>query len=1736
MLFFMQVFLRVCLLTITAFFLSAVSHAANNWVTHIDVLIGSNTGGNISSLLPGGTTYDITSDSVNGNPQSISFEFDVDVSGMNLTHGLDAVISSGIPMNPAAQFWAWHLPSGTWVNVGSPASDPDFMRVHIDADVLPEFFDGNIVHFQAAGSTWGPPGGPPPFTIDIDYIIPWVRGMPNASVQYGGSASGLTSNLEEIDTNYVSVPAIQGGTLPSYAANTNPQWYAALRGHISVSAFDLSGGLVFSYFGHVAGTADDTYTIIAAKDVQTGQFERLNPTAFLSSMGQGAVSSYYLSPSLVPDYINTSNQIELVIFSYTTAFSGVGTPTFLFDHVGVAGAKGLNAPTGFGLSLPSWAESARYIDRVQSGGNGPSSADYVEASTGVFGHAPQPDIKAFNRESRPDVAYSRMYSTRLAFNDIQSPGLPAGWTHCYDYTMSTSVPGTWSPVVFRHPNGAEEVFTPELNLSGTPTGNFSDSGSVKPYILTGTPGPNAGEWTQLLLLHRDSSLWVFGTPLPPAPIQGGGEPMPGGGDSRKTANRKSESARPPVGGGTGGGGSNPPPPPPPPGPSTLRLRQIKSSAETPVDFLYDSQERLAHIQVLGNDLLTINYGGNGYLSYIRSWLSKEVRYSYATQGSDIYLSTVSTVVPVSQPTAPTRWAYDYGQFSGKPFLNEVSAPNAATGSGLASHPIVYDSATGKVDTFEDANGNERLYDYQASQTSITVKDAQGNTDAEWVELHNSLGLTTGVIDALGRQTTFAYSDLLNPYKVTYIQDRNGKNTVYEYDLIGNLKKVRERQGTGREIHTTYTYSYAANANGLLTRVQEGTNLSVPKTPTDFVYDSAGRITQVRTPIPGQSGTGLQQTSKQYLYTTKGNISQINVIGPSGSFLTYTFNYVNDGSFSQNEMKGRPLTITNPLGGVQHFRYFNDGTLSQSSSTLVDTGPEERKTAFGYDTSGRIASVTHPSKTNGAQPGSTDVLSYTPAGDLMEVEHLNEVGGLMRSVSASRGVEAEVVGAGGNAVPTELGKDAMYRSVTMENGNQQVTKAIYDAVGNLSKIESPLGNGDRVTLRDLEGNPTRMIRRSGAVIDITRAADDARILEVTANGADSVTYQYDIYNRITSIQDSSGTTTYNYDDLGNKVSVIFAYIGVPSQTVSYVYNPDGSRSRMYVPTGGTNWTKTYFDYAYFANGQLNYISPPWRAGSAIDYIWRQDGTIKQQRNSDLRTIINYNGRGQISTINNLSRSTTSNLLYSRFTLTYDDYGNLATNTALINAAGQAASVNSTTVYEYASNGKLSREWKDFVNANQVDYDYNYTPDASGYYVSARGTSYPRDAEGKLTTWQYLSGLTTSNDRYSGITYDNYGRTLEVRNAGNTLLLVNTWRGDGKRASRTAQNGTIYYIYDDNFVIAEVKPNGDVDNGYAYGLLGLTEEWDKSRNDESSISWDPHGNPVSRHRGLTPYDINVYDVWGRMYSDVLSSNGTAAPQLDSVGGGSQWGPLRDQQTFTGMAALGMSRSKYFDPVSGRNLTYEDRFGNFYTDDEGASDTLYWFEAAKYIPLVGAGVYGMEAAYEFQNGNNAEGWWNVAGAAVEIIPFGVEAAKVTKLSRAAKFRQTGGTNGYLDPWSEKGFQKAEQQYDEIRKLTTDVDEIAAHTGFKRENIQKVKNHIFMEEHMLTDFVRGGYESRRFDASLCIAESWSRLRSGLHTVDDIKMLKHEAAESWHMKRHGSVYRVAHEAAEKRFPYPFEI
>ena len=124
-----------------------------------------------------------------------------------------------------------------------------------------------------------------------------------------------------------------------------------------------------------------------------------------------------------------------------------------------------------------------------------------------------------------------------------------------------------------------------------------------------------------------------------------------------------------------------------------------------------------------------------------------------------------------------------------------------------------------------------------------------------------------------------------------------------------------------------------------------------------------------------------------------------------------------------------------------------------------------------------------------------------------------------------------------------------------------------------------------------------------------------------------------------------------------------------------------------------------------------------------------------------------------------------------------------------------------------------------------------------------------------------------------------------------------------------------------------------------------------------------------------------------------------------------------------------------------------------------------------------------------------------------------------------------GALNPDSKRAERHATRYYGLVRSMKTDCRRIARNTGFREKDIQRIKNHVFYEEHELYDG-----EISRFFPSYEMAQSWQRLIDGKEIQErDIILLNHEFLESILMSE-GFSASVAHRMTEKIYNYAATI
>ena len=141
-------------------------------------------------------------------------------------------------------------------------------------------------------------------------------------------------------------------------------------------------------------------------------------------------------------------------------------------------------------------------------------------------------------------------------------------------------------------------------------------------------------------------------------------------------------------------------------------------------------------------------------------------------------------------------------------------------------------------------------------------------------------------------------------------------------------------------------------------------------------------------------------------------------------------------------------------------------------------------------------------------------------------------------------------------------------------------------------------------------------------------------------------------------------------------------------------------------------------------------------------------------------------------------------------------------------------------------------------------------------------------------------------------------------------------------------------------------------------------------------------------------------------------------------------------------------------------------------------------------------------------------------------MEPKKVVEKKMDSDIIKSGAISGARNPLGEAAKEHAKKYYGLVRTMKTDVKKIAAVSGFSEDEIQSVKNFIFLQKHDL-----GNGQLEYFEPDFMMAESWRRLQAGMPEPHDFTMLKHELMEQ-RLMRNGMSQDEAHKITSKTYNY----
>ena len=603
--------------------------------------------------------------------------------------------------------------------------------------------------------------------------------------------------------------------------------------------------------------------------------------------------------------------------------------------------------------------------------------------------------------------------------------------------------------------------------------------------------------------------------------------------------------------------------------------------------------------------------------------------------------------------------------------------------------------------------------------------------------------------------------------------------------LGDLQKVTNAVGQ----ITTYA-SY--NKNGGVTRMQD-----VNGTYTDMTYHARGWLLTrtVRANANGTPNSSLDATTT-FAYDNVGNVTR--VTQPDGTYLQYVY----DAAHRLTDIYDS-ATPSNYLLG-DHISYTLDAAGNRTDEATHDPGGNlKRELSRNYDSLNRLIKIFNfsgavvQSYTSPPEGGPSD--GYDPNGNaIYSVDGtINHVGTEQQYDPLNRLVKTLQDHAGTGAThdtTTQYAYDARSNLRSVIDPDNLTTGYTYDGLNNLTDLNSP-DTGHSGYTYDAAGNQTTQTDARGIVTNYSYDALNRLTGIVYPTTSLNVVYSYDQSDsttgcntsypkdRLTRMTDSSGTTTYCYDQRGNTTTTM-QVTGAVELDTQYTYTladrldsityPNGDivtygRDNIgrivgvdYLQLSGPPWRPLYLDVpvvndtSYYPFGPAKVIT--YGNGRTLTKSYDQDYAIDSVVSSDPNGLI---VDANVDVLGNL-RNASSTVSASPPTQQYQ-YDPLYRLTAVQNGSG-------TSLLSFAYDLTGDRTSKTPQGQGAQSYAY---ASATHHLASVAGASRSYDLNGNTQTANGVTFTYDDRNRLSaaaGVSYKYNGRGERVSKGSPATLFV------------------------------------------------------------------------------------------------------------------------------------------------------------------------------------------------------------------------------------------------------------------------------------------------------------------------------------------------------------------------------
>jgi RHS repeat-associated protein len=893
----------------------------------------------------------------------------------------------------------------------------------------------------------------------------------------------------------------------------------------------------------------------------------------------------------------------------------------------------------------------------------------------------------------------------------------------------------------------------------------------------------------------------------------------------------------------------------------------------------------------------------------------------------------------------------------------TSCTSTATFNGSQAQWISDGSINGAVLTgMKDRNGRSAAYT-QASWPDLTVTDVEGRS------LNYTGGggdIVTQISDPTGARTlTYTYdatSTYITQYQdaagnltkyqynasgdMTMITDPNGQETILGYDTSHRLTSLKRVTNNSTSAGYTWTFNYsgahANDAGGTSTITDPNSHV------TTYTYDTSSRVTQVQdanlhTQQSTYTANGDPKTLTNALsavttlnYDTNNNLTSLvnPASGTSGvTAATWTNRYSTTGVTGGTYL---PSSTTDPQSGCTAYKYDPVGNLTnayagQTGNCDTLTGGSNFTNAYQGDTG--VASCT------------SDALTTTYKGILCSTTFPNQAGTSNQNTNLYTFA---------SATPKTLNSlDQRQPGYSCSTPRKLCQTETFDTLTRLVSVTDSSANNAGA------GEKTFYCRDSMDRVTKVFYVAPTTTPNCTTGTAD-IAYTYDKDGNLTQRVDSTGTTTFAYDDLNRVVTkntgTNVCTVTVQTPTGSVIYNGtvcmnyDGVNVTSFVDSSGTT------AYAYDpANNLTSLVEPGGTSGCKVS----------PKTLTSLCTSFAYDSANR--------RTTTQYPGGANLVNAYDNAGNITSATGTANAGGTPISkysycyqtlvsgacptsgtrVDSALVQQVIEN--------DTRTGTAVTTDYLYDPfdricsaaSTSGGTCTTPPTGankYAYDASGNRTS-QTVAGTSTWM-AYNAANELCWKSTTSGTACATPPTGATTYTFDNVGNLSTSATPTSSYTYNTKNQTTAITNNGVTLSAMAYADLGQTERTsvtqgantstllssplgvDKTTTGATStyVVRDPDGHLIGYKDGAGNHWYYLTDNQGSVV-DVVNSDGSTIGNryaYDEYGRSiytyatptvtQPWGYAGGYSDATGLVKFG---ARYYDPSVGR-WTQQDPVG--------------------------------------------------------------------------------------------------------------------------------------------------------------------------------------------------------------------